>query len=81
MILNIIFNIILNLILNISLAFNSLENYPKQAKKLEQVADYRGINIERIIALQPDLVVAWQGGNPEKALKKTRDPLNALKPF
>lgn len=52
------------------IAVSTHSDYPPQAQKLEQVANYRGINIERIIALKPDLVIAWKGGNPEKELKK-----------
>lgn len=35
-------------------------DYPSKAKNIEQVANYQGIKLERILALQPDLVIAWK---------------------
>lgn len=43
-------------------------DYPPQALSLEKVASYRAINVERILALKPDLVIAWQEGNPARQL-------------
>ncbi len=54
-------------------AVSAHSDYPAEAKKLEQVANYQGINIERVISLKPDLVLAWKGGNPEKELAKLAD--------
>lgn len=34
-------------------------DYPEEAKALERVANYQGIKLERIVALQPDLIIAW----------------------
>ncbi|QKJ85906.1 vitamin B12 ABC transporter substrate-binding protein BtuF [Paramixta manurensis] len=41
-------------------------DYPAAAKKIEQVANWQGINVERILALKPDVVLAWRGGNPQR---------------
>ncbi len=49
-------------------AVSAYSDYPAAAKKLEQVADWQGINVERIIALKPDLILAWRGGNPQRPL-------------
>ncbi len=49
---------------------SAYSDYPIDAQKLEQVANFRGINIERIIYLKPDLILAWKGGNPDKELTK-----------
>lgn len=38
-------------------------DFPAAAKKLPQVGGYKFINTEVILALHPDLVVAWQGAN------------------
>lgn len=38
------------------------------AAKLEKVASWNGINLERILALKPDLILAWHGGNPRRAI-------------
>ncbi|MGL4733728.1 MAG: vitamin B12 ABC transporter substrate-binding protein BtuF [Enterovibrio sp.] len=43
-------------------------DHPQQALALEKVASYRAINVERILALKPDLVIAWQEGNPARQL-------------
>lgn len=52
------------------IAVSAHSDYPPEALELEQVANYRGINIERVVTLKPDLVLAWQGGNPDKELAK-----------
>ncbi|RWR00465.1 vitamin B12-transporter protein BtuF [[Pantoea] beijingensis] len=41
-------------------------DYPAQARNIEHVANWQGIKIERIIALKPDVVIAWRGGNPQR---------------
>ncbi|WP_420896170.1 vitamin B12 ABC transporter substrate-binding protein BtuF [Xenorhabdus bovienii] len=51
-------------------AVSAYSDYPEAAKKLEQVADWQGINVERIIALKPDLILAWRGGNPQRPLEQ-----------
>ncbi|WP_368910850.1 vitamin B12 ABC transporter substrate-binding protein BtuF [Proteus vulgaris] len=53
---------------------SAYSDYPEDAKHIEQVANWQGINIERILLLKPDLVIAWQGGNPQRSL----DQLKAL---
>ncbi|AWS52672.1 vitamin B12 ABC transporter substrate-binding protein BtuF [Providencia rettgeri] len=50
------------------IAVSAYSDYPEQAKKLEQVSDWQGLNVERIIALKPDLILAWRGGNPQRPL-------------
>ncbi|MDC9582094.1 vitamin B12 ABC transporter substrate-binding protein BtuF [Xenorhabdus sp. PR6a] len=52
------------------IAVSAYSDYPEAAKKLEQVADWQGINVERIIALKPDLILAWRGGNPQRPLEQ-----------
>ncbi|OGT30293.1 MAG: hypothetical protein A3E87_00985 [Gammaproteobacteria bacterium RIFCSPHIGHO2_12_FULL_35_23] len=48
---------------------SAFSDYPPQALKLPIVATSGGLDMERIIALQPDLVVAWQGGNSPEELE------------
>lgn len=43
-------------------------DYPAAAKKIPIVANAVDLNLEAIIALHPDLIVAWQGGNPTAQL-------------
>ncbi|MDU6411807.1 MAG: vitamin B12 ABC transporter substrate-binding protein BtuF [Yersiniaceae bacterium] len=49
-------------------AASDYADYPPGAEKLERVASWQGINLERIVALKPDLVLAWRGGNPQRSL-------------
>lgn len=53
-------------------AVSELSDYPPQARSLEKVANYQGIKIERIIALKPDLIIAWPAGNPAGELDKLK---------
>jgi iron complex transport system substrate-binding protein len=39
-------------------------DYPAQAARLPQVGDASRIDVERVLALKPDLILAWQSGNP-----------------
>lgn len=54
------------------IAVSDRSDYPQQVKSLEKVANYQGIKIERIIALQPDLIIAWPAGNPVRELEKLK---------
>ena len=51
-------------------AVSERSDYPPQADQLEKVANYQGIKVEKIIALQPDLILAWPAGNPPRELAK-----------
>lgn len=51
-------------------AVSTWSDYPPEAKKLEQVASWQGINLERILALKPDLILAWREGNPQRPLEQ-----------
>ena len=52
------------------IAASDYSDYPEQAKKLERVANYRGIKMERILTLKPDLILAWKGGNPSREMDR-----------
>jgi iron complex transport system substrate-binding protein len=39
-------------------------DYPEAAKSIPGVGSGAGLDIEAIVALHPDLVIAWQSGNP-----------------
>ncbi|MGC6388204.1 vitamin B12 ABC transporter substrate-binding protein BtuF [Ewingella sp. S1.OA.A_B6] len=47
---------------------SAYSDFPPQAKQLQQVASWQGVNVERVLALKPDLVLAWRGGNPQRPL-------------
>ena len=46
----------------------SYSNYPQAAKTLPRVGDFANLNIERILSLKPDLVVAWIDGSSSAQL-------------
>lgn len=43
-------------------------DYPEAAKKIPRVGGYSALNIEAIVALKPDLIIAWPEGNPTRDL-------------
>lgn len=47
--------------------------YPDDAKRLPQVSNYLNIDIEAIVTMNPDIVVVWKGGTPEKGIQKLID--------
>ena len=44
-------------------------DYPSEVVTIPVVGDFQSINAELILSLQPDYVLAWQGGNPERHLQ------------
>lgn len=42
---------------------DAASDFPDAAKRLPRVGDASRINFERVLALKPDLVIAWVGGN------------------
>jgi iron complex transport system substrate-binding protein len=42
---------------------DSASDYPEAARSLPRVGDYSRVNFERMLALRPDLVIVWDGGN------------------
>ncbi|MGE5320799.1 MAG: cobalamin-binding protein [Hyphomicrobiaceae bacterium] len=47
-------------------------DYPKAAQALPRVGDFSRLNFERILALKPDLVLAWVGGNRAADIHRLR---------
>jgi len=45
-------------------------DYPEDAKSIPIIGNYNGLQIERIVELQPDLIVAWKSGNKSTDLRK-----------
>lgn len=43
-------------------------DFPPEARTLPIVGDNRQINVERVLALKPDLLIAWRGGNPVRQI-------------
>lgn len=42
---------------------DSASDYPPAALALPRIGDFSRVNLERVLAARPDLVVAWSGGN------------------
>ena len=47
-------------------------DYPAAAKQLPSVGPYSRLDLERVIALKPDLVIAWESGNAKGNVEKLR---------
>jgi len=45
-------------------------NYPAAARRIARIGDNAQLDLERIVALKPDLVVVWQYGNAQRQLDK-----------
>ncbi len=45
-------------------------DYPEVAKSIPRVGGYSGINLERVLELAPDVVIAWEGGNSPGDIKQ-----------
>ena len=48
-------------------------DYPEQAKKITSVGNIFALDLERVIALKPDLVVVWGTGNAKLLTSKLRE--------
>lgn len=48
-------------------------DYPAAAQEVPRVGDAFRLDLERIVSLDPDLVVAWQSGNPADAVTRLRE--------
>lgn len=49
---------------------SQLSDYPAAARSLTHVGGAGGLDLERIVALKPDLVVAWASGNSRPAVER-----------
>lgn len=45
-------------------------DFPKAALKIPRIGNFNGIQIEKVVELQPDLIIAWQSGNKATDLAK-----------
>lgn len=53
-------------------AVSAFSDYPEAARALPQVADYATVSFEKILALKPDLVLAWKSGTKEIDIARLR---------
>lgn len=47
-------------------------DYPEAALSIPRIGNYDGIQIDRVLELESDLVIAWEGGNPAKDLERIK---------
>ena len=45
-------------------------DYPKGAEDILQIGNYARLQIEKIIQLKPDVIIAWKTGNPTDDLAR-----------
>ncbi|MBL4821937.1 MAG: cobalamin-binding protein [Colwellia sp.] len=48
----------------------SFADYPEQAKSIPVIGNYLRLQIEKVISLQPDYIIAWKSGNPSDDLAR-----------
>ena len=54
------------------LATVEYSEYPDAAADIPRIGDAFRLDIESIVTLQPDLVIAWDSGNPKAAIQQLR---------
>lgn len=61
----------------------SYSDYPEQAKDVPSVGSHTRMDLERLMELEPDLVIGWVTGNPPEQLEALRDlglPVFSIEP-
>ncbi len=51
----------------------SYSDYPPQAKSIPRVGDNKSLDLERIVAMKPDLIVVWRHGNAMRQIDRLRE--------
>jgi iron complex transport system substrate-binding protein len=52
---------------------SDFSDYPEAAKKITSIGNIFALDLERLLALKPDLVIIWGTGNAKQLAKKLRD--------
>lgn len=50
----------------------SFSDFPAQAKELPRIGSFSSVDIEQILLLQPDLILAWKSGNSASQIEKLK---------
>jgi iron complex transport system substrate-binding protein len=61
----------------------SFSDYPEEAKKVVSVGSHTRVDLERLMQLQPDLVIGWVTGNPPEQIEALKDlglPVFSIEP-
>ena len=48
-------------------------DYPDAARSIRRIGGGNGLDLEAIVALAPDLVIAWQSGNPSQPVQRLQE--------
>ena len=48
-------------------------DYPEQAKAIPRIGGHEGIQLDRLLELEPDLVIVWQTGNQNRDIARIED--------
>jgi iron complex transport system substrate-binding protein len=48
-------------------------DYPEAARSVPRIGGYSRLDLEAVVALEPDLIIAWQTGNAPASIDKLRD--------
>lgn len=51
----------------------SYSDYPEGAKRIPHIGDNRQIDMERVVALRPDLIVVWLHGSSQRQLEQLKN--------
>jgi iron complex transport system substrate-binding protein len=54
----------------------SYDDYPEEVLEVEKIGDFNGIDLERIIELEPDLVINYGSGNEEENTRLNEAGIN-----
>ncbi len=52
------------------IATTEFADYPEAARSVPRIGGYNGIQIEKVLALNPDLIVAWESGNKSQDIER-----------
>ncbi|MGA8260296.1 MAG: cobalamin-binding protein [Arenicellales bacterium] len=65
------------------IAASKYSDYPPAARRLPRIDDAFSVNLEELVALHPDLVIAWKSGNDPRIMKRLANvhvPVFVLEP-
>lgn len=51
----------------------SHSDYPEEAQEIPRVGTYKRLDLEGLLAREPDLIIGWQSGNPGEQLQQLRE--------
>ena len=54
------------------IAATDFSDYPPAARAIPRIGGSRGIDVERLVSLEPDLIVGWASGNSKRTVEQLR---------